>query len=333
MRRILLGLIIICTALFSCRKDHKSEIKPSDAGITHKVAFNVGFSKTVTDFATTHLKLYSTSPDTSLTNHIDILYFIVFDSAGNNLHTILERSIDTVFGKSDTIFGKFTDNLHAGKYTVIVAGGKTGLTVGFNTGISGSALDKSYVYYETYNTTSGQYVIDKFTQDAFYKKISLVVTNANSTQNISLDRVVSKLDVNINDPIPSGAGYISTTITGIANVFYVNTGTAGVIGGGQVSNTYSTALTSASAGITNYQMSLLFLYYNPCSVNIMCATSQPQDLSTFNGIVLGSAVITNVTAQANKVTLLTGNLFGGTGSGGIQVSVDTTWKTPVTRGF
>lgn len=332
MKKIAFGLIIICTVALSCKKDHKGEIKPDETA--QKVTFSVGFSKTLTNFGAAHLKLNTTSADTSLTNHINILYFMVFDSAGNNLHTILQRTIDTVFGKSDTVFGKFTDNLHPGKYTVIVAGGQTlDLAIGSNNSLSGSVLDKSYIYYETLNNVSKQYVIGNFAQDAFYKKISLVVTNVNSTQNISLDRITSKLQVNINDPIPPGAGYIATTINGIANVFYVNTGTAGVIGNGQISNTYSATLTGATAGITNYQMSLLFLYYNPCSVNIICATSQPQDLTTFNGTVFGSTGVSNVTAQPNKITLLSGNLFGGTGGGGIQVSADTSWNTPVTQGF
>ncbi len=335
MKKILPGFILICLITFSCKKDHKAEIGPNGSAQNgtgaRNITFNVGFAKTITNFETTHLKLNSNSTDTALTNHIGVLYFMVFDSLGNNLHTITQR--DTA-----AAFGKFTDNLRSGKYTVIIVGGNSKLQIGLDRTITGSTMDKTYIYYPADPSIWGDGTVGMFSEDTFCKKVSLTVTNTDSNENIALDRITSKLEININDAIPTGAGYLNFEIRSTADAFYVNTGNAGVIGARTGPSNipifdfvdYSAVLTGADAGVTNYKTSFLFLYYKPFTVFIDCTTSKGYGTVDSKGTVFSSKILQNVTAQANKITLLSGNLFGGSGNGGTPVSADTTWNAPIT---
>jgi hypothetical protein len=52
--------------------------------------------------------------------------------------------------------------------------------------------------------------------------------------------------------------------------------------------------------------------------------------------VCGAKRVPGVTATPNKITLPSGNPFGGTGTtstGGFQVTTDTLWNTPIVKTF
>lgn len=313
MKKILLCILIIGVAITSCKKDNskKRELAP-----LQKVVFNVGFSKAVADFQLSRLRTNSTTPDTSITNYIDVLYYMVFDASGNNVHNIAQLS-------TDTAFGHYIDNLQAGSYTVVVAGGKAGFSV-FN-----GSLSTAYLYYDSGGTQNPQYVPGFFTQDAFVSKSTLTVGATASSHAFALNRIVSKIVVNINDKIPASTTQIQANINYAANVYKIGDGstTTGVNG---IFNPFVGGNVPASAlGTTNYQMSGLILNNSSHAIDVeIIATGA-------GGTILADKPLTNVTFQPNKETLLSGNLFGGSGgtTNGFQVVTDTTWNTPANRGF
>jgi hypothetical protein len=313
MKKILLGILIIGVVITSCKKDNS---KKDDPKPLQKVVFNVGFSKAVTDFQLSRLRTNSTTPDTSLTNYIDILYYMVFDASGNSVHNISQLS-------TDTAFGHYIDNLQAGSYTVVVAGGKAGLSI-FN-----GSLSSAYLYYDSGGTQNPQHVPGFFTQDAFVSKTTVTVGATALSHAFALNRIVSKIVVNINDKIPASATEIQANINFAANVYKVGDGST-TTGTNGIFNPFVGGNVPANAiGTTNYQLNGLILNNSSHAIDVeIIATGT-------GGTILADKPLNNVTFQPNKETLLSGNLFGGSGntSNGFQVATDTTWNTPVTRAF
>ena len=300
MKKVLFVLIAICVIAASCKKDHKI-ITP--VSTLQKVSFAVGFSQSTSiinsknPLKVNSLATNSSTPDTALTNYISTLYYMVFDSAGNLIHNITQLS-------SDTAFGHYTDNLHTGKYTVAVAG-CTGMTL-----VAG--------------TLSSEYLGGGFSHDAFFERVTITVANAPLTQPISLNRITSKFIVNINDAIPANATYGLVRLIGVANDYFVGTDQIGT----SVSNPYYYTIPATAAGTTNYQMSGIFLYMAPFTTDIEVAQSSDPAATVY-----GAKTVQNVTGQANKITILSGNLFGGSGGGGLQVVPDTIWNIPIIKTF
>src|SRR5437879_3421029 len=128
MKRIIVGLIAVFTVFTSCKKDHSKDGNPDTA--IHKIAYNVGFSQQTANFQINSSKpLVISGTNTqalvpaSLSDNVDVIYYAVYDSQGNNVHIIKQTS-------DQAGFGAYTDNLHSGTYTLVVAAGKTGLLLG-----------------------------------------------------------------------------------------------------------------------------------------------------------------------------------------------------------
>ncbi|MGZ3766120.1 MAG: hypothetical protein ACXVB0_19605 [Mucilaginibacter sp.] len=303
MKKLFLGLILVYVMMLSCKKEHHSTVNVSQS-TTHKVTFTVGFSQGVGAIQINSLKTnsFSTSsaPDTSLTNHIHNLYYMVFDSVGNSVHNITQAS-------TDTAFGKYTDNLHPGKYTVAIAGG-TNLT------LNSGNLAATYI-----SNSNG------FVNDAFFEKVSIIVGNTDLTQGFSLNRITSKLVVNINDALPNDPQAVGKlTLSGVGYAYFVGTGNIS-----NVQNAgYSYVIPASALGTKNFRMTTYFLYNGPFTAEIYCGVNP--------ALIYGDKIVTGVTGAANKITILSGNLFGGGGTnstGGFQVAVDTAWNSTVTKTF
>lgn len=312
MKKILFAICLGVVVFVSCKKDYTKDNGPSTQ--TQKVTFKLGFSKSVGSFQTNSLKTtYSTTPDTALSNHIDVIYYMVFDSNGGKVHDITQLS-------SDASFGSYTDNLQPGTYTVAVAAGKTGLL------IYPGILSQQYLFCGViYPTVSGDYLPGPFDKDAFFNKSTVTVGTTALNQNISLNRIVSKLVVNINDAIPVNTASLQLTLSYYANEYFIGDGSTAVYNTPTKTYSYyaySYNVANSDWGKTNYQLSTLFLYGSPFTADI--------------GTLTADKVVTNVTGQANKVTLLSGNLFGGAGAsntGSFTTLVDTTWNTPIVKTF
>ena len=321
MKKLLFILSLASVALGSCKKESQKNNLPVSKN-AQGVTFNVGFSKNIPSLGN---PLNSTSPDTSYTNHIKVLYYMVFDSVGNNVHNITQLS-------SDAAFGHYADNLQPGKYTVAITGGGASLM------IQQGKLSSQYLFYGIlFNYQEpGFYVPGPFDQDTYSTFFTITVAGTPLNPPITLNRVISKMTVNINDAIPTNTTSISLTLNSPGNVYYAGTGLVGMIPGYAYQGTfiataaYGFPVSATAFGKTNFQISTFFLFNaaTPVTVNLAAVNTISQYSTEKN--------ISNVTGAPNKVTLLSGNLFGGNGlntSNGFNVSVDTTWNTPVVKTF
>ncbi|MEO6976914.1 MAG: hypothetical protein ABI113_01005, partial [Mucilaginibacter sp.] len=263
MKKFLFGLMSVCTMLLSCKKDHSK----ADSNATHKVVFNVGFSQSTAAFKTNNLNLNtlkSNSVDTALTNHIGVLYFAVYNSSGNSVHIIKQLS-------TDASFGSFSDNLPNGTYTLVVAGGGGSLVFVSRTGDQPGNLDTDVLSYGFEFLDEPTWAL--FNSDTFYKKTTFTVTSADASKNISLDRITSKLVVNIEDALPSNAKTMFLQAFPPVS-FDISTGAPSP--DPEMYHDHSVVpllslvkpITAGEIGTTNYKMSTIVLTSRPFSVSL-----------------------------------------------------------------
>jgi len=324
MKNIFTGLILFCIVLTSCKKDNKSGGTTNNKTL-YKVTFGIsGFSKQNIGFQTNSIKSKKTDalttdsyPDTVMVPEI---YYRVYDSAGNFIHEIDQKS-------TDTGFGTINDQLGPGTYTAVFIGAENQPeSVEGDKSLSivspGNKLSTDYMYYFVQLGASGDY--SNLFSETFFKKISFTVTTGAVGQNISMNRIVGQLIVNIQDAIPANATSIVLKINATSNTF--DLGTALPEKPTTVISPTYTTLTSTNAnlytpivaGATNYKMyNYILNTIAPFTVTITCNGDQG---------IIAQKVISNVSCTANHQTILTGNLFGGAGTGStVKVGVDTTW--------
>jgi len=323
MKRILFGTIAICMIIVSCKKEHKSDITINSTQKLYKVGYNVGFSQQSGGFISNSLKangLTTTSVDTSLSNHVSVLQYAVYDSVGNRVHVIQQLL-------TDTAFGKYTDNLHPGKYTIAIAAGAQFLSVinGTPGGYLPAPLPTPNISADVLEYYGNGHLV-AFVYDTFFKKFPLVVAAKDTSMHIALDRITAKLSVVVKDALPATAHTMGLTSPAVPQWFFINSATAGHI---EPQFASGATVTTAQIGTTNFTMSAFLLYSTPITLNIYCANS--------GGTTLAYKTIPNLTLQANTQTILTGNLFGGSGTtstGGVNLGIDTAWNhTPIVKTF
>ncbi len=353
MKKYILGLTLISITVFSCKKDNKKNTGPTTDKTLHNIAFNVGFSQQTGSFKTNDLTtngLAANAVDTALTNHISVLMYLIYDSSGKAINTNTQLSIDNGFG-TETI------KLANGTYTVVIVGGATGMTF---TGVSSGSivtltgqpatqLTSSYICYAA--SSQPQFLVAKpFIYDTFLKTITLTVNNADQTQGISLDRIVSKVVINISDAIPANTAAINTSFEGIGLAYNIATGD--VLTAANIENNGYTFgdiyqdinLSPSDIGTKNYQISALLLSQAPMTIDLYASSvaNSPGTPGTGTSApikqgITNEKVITNVTCMPGAMTILTGNLFGGAGSpagNGFTTNIDTTWSTtPILKPF
>lgn len=314
MKKILYNSIIFCMVLTACKKDHKTA-----QGGTQKVTFNVGFSQTMGEFNpnATSNKLRVNSADTSVTNYVNTIFYMVFKADGTLLHNIKQTT-------ADAGFGSYTDNLQAGTYTVAIAAGK-GLTITKEGNLDVQKISPSDAF------STGNF---------FFKKIQVTVAGSDINQSVSLTRAMSKLVLKTNDLIPNGATYARLTIScplGITREFQLSTERGAPVGslgqdvilfGGHVGKLGTPPLPNG----VKLEMSYFFIYYAPLTVDIEVARADEHGAID---PLYGKKTISNVTGAPNSITTLSGNLFGGNGTGdnSFKIAIDTTWNTPINQGF
>jgi hypothetical protein len=322
MKKSLFGFMLVCMIIVSCKKEHSKDSQPGQT--SRKVVFNVGFSQQIVDFNTGNQKVNNLKSDAvaaTLASKIDILYYAVYDSVGHKIHVIKQLS-------TGSSFGSYTDILNPGKYSVVVAGGKTGFLLGpdLEGGNATSRLSTDVINYGSY-TKAGTSVWNPFNKDAFFKNIAITVGKTDISQSFALDRIVSQMVVNIKDAIPSSVKTIGVSlISHLSDRFLIGTGTA--VPSSTSSINVIDTLASSDIGKTNYQISTIFLYSAPFGVQIVASSN----LDFVAGVIANKAA--TATGQPNTQTILSGYLFGGGGSGGISVKIDTAWNSaPIVKTF
>lgn len=295
MKKSLLYFVLFTLCLTACKKDKKDNPPPS--GKTYDVTFNVSGSGQVISSEgkqeINSLKTNAIGPAASLAK---LLFYLVYDSNGALFHQIKQDStMDN--------FGRISDNLPAGTYTVYIVAGQRGL---------GEFGDPSQFGYPN---TEGPGAIWK---DLFYKKLTITVTNTAINQDVTLARVVGQLQINVEDAIPANAAKFVVKITDESIYFDFKNGIMGGAYGGQINNT----IPASAIGTTNYKITrIIGNTLTPMSVQIICYDSA--------NIVIADKTINNVNCDINVKTILSGKLFAV--SNGFVVGLNNTWDpTPYT---
>ncbi len=340
MRNIIYSLVLMCLIFSACKKERAKENITTTSTQKQKVSLNVGFSQSVTSFGqrpinTNSLTTNSTT-DTALSNHIGILYYMVYDSTGKSVQTVTQYS-------TDSTFGHFSTNLPAGKYTAGIAGGQyvhrllgTDLHVDQGLAVQQSNLTGTYLYYYSYTQGSYFSALATFPGDTFFKQITLTVGSSAASQDVALDRISSVLKVNIDDVITTSVTSISVKLMGstVAWNYYIadgHTEPANPNGEGDYfiqDPSVTVTVPAAAVGTKNFQLQTNFLYYGPFTAVI----------TAYNGVSTPTVkTVTGIPGAPGKVTLLHGNLFSGNGitngNTSAQFTADTTWKSTTTIGF
>ncbi|WP_419699159.1 hypothetical protein [Mucilaginibacter sp. NFX135] len=92
---------------------------------------------------------------------MDVLYCSIYDADGKSINTIKQLS-------TDAGFGTITTNLPAGNYTLVFAGGKTGLVFVNMLSSEKATLNTDVLTYNNNNASTG--LADYTIKDTYYKK-------------------------------------------------------------------------------------------------------------------------------------------------------------------
>jgi len=300
MRKAVFLLAMMAMIFFSCKKDHS---KPTPAGKKYPVTFNVtNFTSKQSNFAVKH-GANSLADTVNASGAIDILYYAVY-SGGMGVHGVVTKQDSSMAN-----FGMITDSLPPGQYQVVFIGGKKEVT-------------------EVY---SGRTAADRFSypdnrwQDTFWDEFSITIGNSGISQNVTLKRIVGKLELDITDNIPANADSL---------VFAVDTEATTLLNDGAFpfpppsgTVTYSEKIPAGAIGHANFRMDrIIGNTFNPFTVTITCKDA--------SNAIIATATVNSVSVHANEKTILSGNLFSGpppANSQSFTVKVDTAWNSTVNQ--
>jgi len=359
MKNILLTLTGACLILFSCKKEESQQaLKPSVTAKKYVVKFNVSdFEQSVGAISANSLnKNPSISAAMPLDSCINNLVFLAYDSTGKEVGRIRQINDFRLEGTSSYIaghdpadpnlakpylkpFGTLVDSLPSGKYTVSIAGSKlvsqhTNSLFTINTRKSHDDVEEGYIRnrYPLNTTFIGEsygLAPERFsvTEDTFFESFSINVGSQNIQQEVTLERITGKLEINILDEIPANANRISFKIYDAATGFSLSPfkvgGKTDYMDEGEDSEYPENVpsgllLKDSDKGKTNYKYTK-FLYGadQPVRVKIQCFDA--------SGNMIAIKNIPNVRIYKNKRTILSGKLFGTTQQTGFTVSVNSDW--------
>jgi hypothetical protein len=302
MKKALLLSAIAALFLFSCKKDQSAS---KLTGKKYKISFNLSnFTSGQKSFALRRgARTMAVGDTVDAPVALDLLYYIVYDNIG---HAV---KVPLVQDSTMTNMGMITDSLPPGTYTFAFIGGKKGLT------------DNNYGFIAE---AGFGYPGSKW-QDTFWDYFSLTVDNTNISKNVTLKRVVGKLELLILDNIPANADSMIMTINPEAQYMWNDIGQPQGMPGQTV--TYSMAIPAGAKGHPNFWMCrLIGNTAIPFTVDITCKDGSNQ--------AIAHATATNVTVQANTRTILSGNLFSTSpATQNFTIKADTAWGGSASYSF
>lgn len=278
MKKILLALIL-GTSLASCNTNEENVIPENQL---YNVSFNTSeFEIDVTDFKTKTANLKG----------IAEIVYSVFNEKNERINNIRQWHYNVNYGI-------INDKLPKGKYTAIICGGSNY--------ISSIKYDNADGFYFDYNNSMGDY---------FAKKIDFEITGADIEQNVTLNRIVGRVDVVIADEMPYNMWSIGLRINNIATRYtfdesrmkYLNT-----------DETYY-SITDSMIGKENNTFSIYAIEKKEKSSTI--------DIKGFsnNDKILLNRSIPGVGIDKNKITEVVGtNVFEKENSG-FKIKFDKSW--------
>ena len=159
-------------------------------------------------------------------------------------------------------------------------------------------------------------------RDTFWKDYEVsVVSTSNGNRAVTLDRVVTKLRLTVNDEVPATCAQLSVT----PSVWYYG---LDYVTGSAVSaqnHELTVDIPSSYVGTSGQLMASFFSVSAPdeWTTNISVKAKDA------DGGVLGSVNISGAPFKANRATEYSGNLFGSGGT--LDVSVNEAWESPLER--
>lgn len=289
MKNLLLTLFISALFLVSCKKGNEVQ------AIHERNKTDVTFY--VTDF-TQNVTTISKSGQSSLAvgdtlkNYADYFYYRVYNSSGMLFRTMFQT-------KGLNNFGKITDQLDPGIYTIVFVASKMPIDFG-----GGGSLNEDHLYD----------IANNYWDDTFFKKLNLTVGVSPISQEVRLDRIVGALEVNLHDAIPVNVSKISVVADYEVSVFKI-------MSEERVATTTKTrefTLAPSDKGQVNRKFLMHILNTkSPLTIHIKCYNDQ-------NGLI-AEKIINDVRCYPNKKTLLSGTLFSSV-TAGFAITINPVWK-------
>lgn len=310
MKIQLLCLLTLGIGFVACKKNNKqsSPVPPSK---TYKIIFNAQSSSLGVDVASKKAvnSLGVTSTPSSVAT---VLYYIVTDTGKNIIRIIGQDS-------TSANFGRIVDNLAAGQYLInLIAGQKNLIIDNPNNSRVDDPTAKTVSYFTTVQNSQTVQQPTWWEDNTFTAQFPLTVTDADVTETVTLNRLVAKLQVHINDAIPATVSYISVTIVNDYYYYDYMNQTYVDLGKGSYSPSFKVVITPSLAGQPNLDITTPALLNTFKPINVLITAYDK------NSAIVANKSVT-VQLQKNKRTVLSGNLF--TGNGNISVSGINDWDS------
>jgi hypothetical protein len=300
MKKYIPLLLVVCFFASSCKKNNHSGTDPNTKTYNVKFALN-GFTQSIESAPNSKVKVNSVktnaTPVPVTSDYFKVIYYLI---GGVDNSISREVKIDS----TAVNFGTITDNLPAGTYNVGIIAGQAGLNYPdypqgifyVQSGISGTAPWK----------------------DTFMDKFQLTVSG-DVNQNVTLNRIVAQLQLNIEDAIPAAVKSIVITIKNEYLYYLYPTE--------QPDNpspvTFTTIIPDLAKGKTNFKINkIMNNTIIPFIVTINCYDANKNSIGS--GIT-----INNVTCQKNTRTILSGKLFSGASNNTFTVGLNDWDPTPI----
>jgi hypothetical protein len=302
-------ILLLFIPFFACKKDHSYHTPPVTSATTkYQLAFNLSaFNQKIID-NNGKLKVNSIVSDTgSLRALFDSLGYVVYDSVGTLVHA---RSFNAKTYTTNTI----VDSLVPGKYKIAIYGGQTGIYL----------LNKSYITYG-YSTNPAN-PANNFSgnpwKDTFEKTFEIRVNNANINQSVTLDRIVSAIELDVNDTIPAKAYSFNIKLSD-NYFFYSLIDTVPV----KFFSSQATDLTTTNIIIPDSFKGKPNFKFSYITLNTVSSFSFTVSSLTTNGTVVAQHVFDAVKMTENLKLVYSGNFFGtpSNSNTAFPVSVNPLW--------
>lgn len=303
MKKFYLSILFALTLFVSCTKsDNGTEVVIPN---THyNVSFNVsGFSQTMVDMST---KSAASVKAESAASHVNYIIYCIYNKEG-----ILVKKVEQIDKAADG-FGTIKEQLPAGSYTLAVAASTKQLLW-----ISQDIL--SSAFFGFYGTGSRG--------DGFVKVLAFDVADKENQGNIQVERIMGKLELSIQDRIPSDAAKI-TILHNSASFYHFIKGTSSST---DVVKEVITVAESDKIGegrtFVSYILPMRETGTLQTDVTITCYNS--------NGDVIVNKVIKDVVFATNKKTILSGKLFEKPSNqqSNFQITIPSAWSEENTINF
>lgn len=277
--------------LFSCKKDHKSPTQTDDKLYT----LNFSMKPKLT---TMQSKLAVNSTDTALTKNVKYLTYLLYDSQGN-----LKKQVNQDSASAN--FGTFTTQVPNGTYYAYFLGNS--VVNGASVRLSANINDRDYRL------------------DMFYKADTVVVNGSNVNGNVTMNRISSLLELNIEDAVPKVIADISIVDSVASGGLLLKDTTYAI------NNTYpkygvqhNHAFTYAEKGTRNVKIRIAVFF--PQVLHTIVLRVHEVGVPQYIG---NPVIIKNVKFMANAKTILSGTVFDKVinNQGNFHISIEPGWDT------